>query len=169
MLAHVGHVGIDVQSEAVHRAAVGQAYTDGTDLALAVGVGVQPHTGVAGQSTRTAHTQLLQRVDHQLLDIAHVIGGPESVVHVQNGISHQLARAVIGDVAAPFDGHEVGAHRRRIALQVGREIGSRSVGEDVRMLLEQQVLLAPVVEDGRLQSQSLAIRHPSQPTDAQHV
>ena len=47
--------------------------------------------------------------------------------HRQDRVADELARAVVGDVAAAVDGDEVGADRGRVTAQVGGEVGARPV------------------------------------------
>ena len=54
-----------------------------------------------------------------------------------------------------------------VDLEVGRQIGPRAVGEHVRMLEQQQMLLAAVGEQRLLQRERLAVGHPAEPADAQ--
>ena len=118
VLAHVRQVGRDVEGEAVHRAPVLEAHADGADLARVRPVGVDPHARVLGQSAGV-DAEGRQRVDDELLDVAHVLGRAERVGDRQDRIADELARAVVRDVAAAAHGDEVGADRGRIAAQVG--------------------------------------------------
>ncbi len=109
--------------------------------------------------------EFAEGVDEQALDAADVVGRAEPIVDVQDRIADELAGAVIGDVAAALDGDEFRSDRGRFAAQVVVEIGPRPVGEHVRMFEQQQVLLATVLEQRRLDRQRLAVRDPAEPTD----
>ena len=54
--------------------------------------------------------------------------------------------------------------QRRLAV----EVGARAVREDVRVLEQQQVLLAPAIEQGLLDRQRLPIGDRAEPADAEH-
>ena len=97
-----------------------------------------------------------------------MLGGAEPVGDVDDRIPHQLARAVVRDVAATPDADQLGPDLDRVAAQVGREVGARAVREDVRMLEQQQVLLEPAIEQGLLDRQRLPIGDRAEPADAQH-
>ncbi len=128
-------------------------------------VDVEPHTGEPVEPTGVRQAELAQRVDEQTLDAAHVRGRAEPVVDVQDRVADELTGAVVGDVAAALHRHEFGADRGRLALQVVFEVGPHPVGEHVRMLQQQQVLLRPVLEQRRLQGERLPVRHAAEPSD----
>ena len=151
----------------MHRPAALQPDTDGADLARLGPVGVDPHSRVLGEPARR-DTEGGQRVDHQLLDVAHMLGGTQPVGHVDDRVADQLSRAVVRDVATPADADELGADVSGVTTQVAVEIRSRPVGEDVRMLQQQQVLLASTVEQRLLDGQRLPVRDRAEPADAQH-
>ena len=102
-----------------------EANADRRDLARVRAVGVDPDAGVLGETTGTRETELRQRVDEQLLDAVHVIGRAERVVDRQDRVPDELARTVVGDVAAALHGDEIGTDRGRITPQVGGEVGAR--------------------------------------------
>ena len=107
--------GCDVEREAVHRAAVGEAHTDRADLARVGPVDADPHAGVVVEATDVGHAELGAGVrDDHALDRADVVGGAQRVRHVDDRIADQLAGAVVGDVAAALHRHQLGADRRRI-------------------------------------------------------
>ena len=108
VLAQVGHVGGDVEGEAVHRAPALEAHADGADLARVRAVGVDPHARVLGEPSG-ADAEGGQRVDDELLDVADVPGGTELVGDGEDRVADELARTVVGDVAAAADGDELGA------------------------------------------------------------
>ncbi|MEJ7720891.1 MAG: hypothetical protein WKF58_10780 [Ilumatobacteraceae bacterium] len=93
----------------------------------------------------------------------------EGVVDRQDRVADELAGSVVRDVAATVDGDELGTDGGRLAPQVRRQVGAAPVREDVRMLQQQQVVLAPVAEQRRLHRQRLPIRHPPQPSHPQHL
>ena len=142
VLAQVGHVGRDVEGEAVHRAPALQPHADGADLARARARRRRPTRPGSRPAGRRVTPNARQRVDDQLLDVAHVLGGAEPVADVDDRIADELARAVVGDVAAAADADQLGADGRRIAAQVVAEVRARPVREHVRVLEQQQVLLA---------------------------
>ena len=91
-----------VEGEAVHRPPPLEPHADGADLARVRPVGVDPHAGVLGEPARR-HAERRQRVDDQLLDVAHVLGRAEPVAELHDRVADELARAVVGDVAAAAD------------------------------------------------------------------
>ena len=94
---------------------------------------------------------------------ANVLERALGVREVDDRVADELTGTVVRDVAAALDRHEVGADRGRVALQVGREVGMRAVGEHMVVFEQQQVLLVPVIEQRLLHRQRLAVRHPPQP------
>ena len=84
VLAHVREVGGDVEREAVHRATTGEANSDRRDLARVRPVDVDPHAGILGEPADPRETELVQRIDEQLLDAVHVFGRAERVVDRQD-------------------------------------------------------------------------------------
>ena len=70
VLAHVRHVGGDVEGEAVHRAPAGEAHADRRDLARVGAVGVDPDAGILAQPAGTGQAELGEGVDQQRLDAA---------------------------------------------------------------------------------------------------
>ena len=127
--------------------------------------GVEPHTGELVEPTGVGQPQFGERVDDQTLDVADVRRRPETVVDVDDRVADELAGTVVGDVAAALHRDEFRADRRRLAAQVGRQVGPAAVGEHVRMFEQQQMLSAAVLEQGRLDRERLAVRHSAQPAD----
>ncbi len=107
-------------------------------------------------------------MDHDLLDTVHVRrhrtrrGGD-----VHNGVGDELARAVVRDVATPVAGHEFGADESRVDEHVG-PIGVHPEGEHVRVLEQQQVVVASTVVQGALQRVRLRVRDPAEPANSEH-
>ena len=165
VLAHEAHVGVDVEREPVHRATPCQPHSDGADLPRLRAVDTDPHAGMLGKAADACHAQLLERSHDQPLDRGDVIARPHRVRYTDDRIPHQLPRPVVRHVAAPLHRHELRAHRGRVDEDVGREVGAWSVGEDVRVLEQQEVILTTVFEQGRLDVERLPIRNASQPAD----
>ena len=140
VLAQVGHVGGDVEGEAVHRPAALEAHADGADLARVAAGGVDPHPRVLGEAAG-ADAERGERVDDHLFDVADVAGGVELVGDGEDRIADELAGTVVGDVAAAAHGDELGADVGGVAAQVVGEVRPRPVREHVRVLEEQQMLL----------------------------
>ena len=65
-------------------------------------------------------------------------------LQIENGITHQLARAVIRNVATTIHLDKVGPHFTRYAFQVFVEVGTWPIGKYVRVLEQQQMLFARV-------------------------
>jgi len=73
---------------------------------------------------------------------------------------------VVGDVAASVRPHELGAHRGRGHEDVA-EIGPHAERVDVRVLEQQEVLVATPFVEGALQLVGLAERNATEPADVQ--
>jgi hypothetical protein len=166
VLAQVRHVGGDVEGEAVHRAAVLQPYADRGDLSWLPRVRIDPHARILRQSPG-GDPERGEGVDQELFDVADVLGRTETVAHVDDRIADELAGAVVRDVAAPPDPDEVGTDGCRVAVQVVGEVRPRSVGEHVRVLEQEEVLLTAAVEEGLLHRQRLPVRDGAEPPDVQ--
>ena len=148
----------------MHRSGVGQPHTDRADLARVRSADPHPHAGILRQHPHVGDAQLVERADDQCLDGRDVVRGTQRVGHVDDRIADQLARTVVGDVAASLHRHEFGAHRHRVDPHVDVEVGPRSVGEDVWVLQQEEVVGRAVLEQHGLQGQGLAIRHAPEPT-----
>ncbi len=166
VLAQVGHVGGDVEGEAVHRPPALETHADGADLARVGSGGVDPHPGIFGE-TAGADAERGEGVDDHLLDVADVAGGIELVGDGEDRIADELARTVIGDVATAAHRDQLGADVGGLAPQVVGEVRPRSVGEHVRVLEEQQVLFGAAAEERLLHRQGLAVGHAPQPPNPQ--
>ena len=121
-VVEVRQVGIDVEGEAVHRAAAAQAHADGRDLRGPV----DPHARVAVEPGRTGEPEVGQRVDQHLLDRAHVGDGVGHAAaplagHRQDRVADELARPVVGDVAAAVGADQLGADASGVDQHVGRD------------------------------------------------
>ena len=77
VLAHVAHVGGDVEREAVHRATMREPHTDRADLARVGSADPDPHAGVVVETADIGDAQLGEAGDDHPLDRAHVIGGAD--------------------------------------------------------------------------------------------
>ena len=177
VVTQVPEVGRDVEGEAVHRSPTREPHADRADLARVRALGVDPDPRVVVEPAGVRQTELGEGVDDQLLDRAHVgdgVGESARALAVlgrqaQDRIPDQLPRAVVGDVAASVDCHQLGADGGRFDEHVGVQVGAWTVGEDVRVLQQQQVLLVPVGEQRLLDAQRLPVGHPPQPAHPQHV
>ena len=169
VLAHVAHIGLHVQCEAVHRAVVSQPHSDGADLARVGAAHAHPHAGVLVETADVGDTQLLQRTHDKTLEGAHMVAGTQRIGHVHNGVPDQLTRAVVRHVATTLHAHQLGTHRRRVDEHIGGQVGPRAVGEHVRVLEQQQMVERAVLEHRLLQCQRFAIRHAPEPADAQRT
>ena len=148
VLTQVAHIGTHVEPESVHAATSRDANANGTNLAGIRTVGVDPHTWILGEASGIGHTQLAERVDNELLDIAHMrhrVGRASSApvlrVQRQHRVAHQLTGAVIGDITAAVHGQQFGANRGGVYQHVGQYIGPRTVGKHMAVLEQQQVVL----------------------------
>ncbi len=75
---------------------------DRGDLAGPVAVRIQPHPGGPRDPAGAGQAEVGEGVDHQLLDAVDVTGyGGMAHGHRDDRVAGQLARPVVGDVAAP--------------------------------------------------------------------
>ena len=98
-----------------------------------------------------------------------MVAGTEAVRYGDQRVADQLPRAVVGDVAAALHPHQFRAHRGRLHPEVAGQVRARAMGEHVRMLQQEEVVLTAVGEDGLLQCQRLAVRHATEPAHAQRA
>ena len=124
--------------------------------------GYSPDAGGAGQA------EVGQRVDHHLLEAVHVGRSRGRVVgHGDDRVGHQLARAVIGDVAAAVGPLEHGPDRGRVDEHV-TVIGVRAERVGVRVLEDEQVVVVRPRGQGVLQLVGLVVRDRPERADTQH-
>jgi hypothetical protein len=83
----------------------------------------------------------------------------------QYRVANQLARPVIGDVAAALHLHQLDTHRHWLAAQIICQVCCVPVGKNMWMLEQQQVLIHPVFKQSRLQCEGFAIWHTTKPPD----
>ena len=119
-------------------------HAEGANFAGVGGPGfpTEPHAGKAGNATGV-QAVFGEGADNGFLQRAEVPMnvGPE-IVEVENGVAHQLAGAVVGDVAAPVDAVEAGVVRGQagvIEQQVLR-LAALAQRVGVRVLTKQQVV-----------------------------
>ena len=136
-----------VQGDPVVAHAALDAQPERADLARGGSVGVHP---AARMSVATAglDAERPARVDHRALERAHQRPYEQApTAQADDRVGHQLARAVVGHLAAPFDADDVdparcerlgrGEDMRRIRGAAEREHG--------RVLEQQQLVADPVV------------------------
>ena len=140
---------------------------DGADLAGTVSLGIQPHARVAAEAAGAGQAQIAQDVNDELLDAVNVAGrGVAAHGHRQDRVADELARSVIGDIAAPVAGYQLGADRGRVHEDV---LGPRphAEGVDVGMLQEEQPVIQPRGPQAALEGQAVLVAHPTQPARPQ--
>ncbi len=93
--------------------------------------------------------------------------GGQAVGNRNDRIEHQLAGAVVSDVAAAVGLFEGGAHGSRIDQNV-RPIGVDPQREDVGMLEDEQILVVGVLRQRMLQDVRLVIGNRPQGANPQH-
>ncbi len=146
----------------------GRAHAHRRHLGRARPGGVEPDPGVLGQPAGVGHAEGRERVDHHLLEAAHVVAARrESIGHGQDRVDDQLARAVVGDVAAAVGAHELGPERLGIAQHVGR-VGPDPEREDVAVLEDEQIVVAGALGEGPLERVCLLVADSPEASDAQH-
>ena len=170
-MAEVAEIRGHVQREPMHRHPPVGAHPDGGDLPRC-----GPDSGVAGLGPRL-DSEIVQRRDQHLLDPPNVTDDVETTGKPGNGtdgISDELAGAVIGDVTASVDGMEFGlqvGEDGSIHLQV-RTVPVSPDGVRVGMLQQQEVVVSsaavgPPIPDGALQVPRLCVPEPPEPADPQ--
>ena len=161
-------VGVDVQREAVHRAAACEPHTDGADLARRARSVEDPHPGIALGAARMRQAEIGEDVDHELLHAMHVARrGVGAHGHTEDRVADQLAGAVVRHVATAIGLDQLGPHRRgRHEHMVER--GAHAERVDVRVLEEEQVVVR-VLEQGVLERVRVAVAHASEPARVQHA
>ncbi len=90
-------------------------------------VGVDPHARVLAGARQPGQAEVGQRVDDQLLEAVARAPGPTPacVGHREDRVADELARAVVGDVAAAVGPHQLGADRRRVDQHVASDRRAR--------------------------------------------
>ena len=134
-----------------------------TPMAHSLRRAVDPHARVAGEAAGAGQAEVGAHVDHQLLDAVDVGGrGAGRVGPGQDRVADELARPVVGDVAAP-----VGADQGRAeVVGVGEDVVERppqAEGEDVRVLEEEQVGVGGPLEQRPLEGVGVGELRPPQP------
>ena len=102
-VAEVAQVGVDVQRQAVHRDEVAAADADGAHLAGTGRVAFQPN---ARGSVHTSRHDAIRgaHADDGFLQRVYVGFQPQmEIFQVEDGVAHQLAGAVVSDVAPAVD------------------------------------------------------------------
>ena len=175
MLAHKRHVSRNIERKSMHRATISRPtahpHTDCANLAGILGVWIYPNTRELAHAPSVVHSKLGQRVNHQLLNVIYIgasvgravdsVLGPQT----QNGVTNQLTRSVIRNVSTPLHFNEICTDISWRTAQVICQVGGVSVGENVWVLKQQQVLIQPMLKQSRLQSKCLAIWHTTNPPD----
>ena len=132
-------------------------------------VGVDPHARVARPAARRGRPSSA-RVSITTCSIAVRRGaGTERGAggHVDDRVADQLARPVVGDVAAPVGSHQLGPDRGRVDEHVGR-VGVHPERVDVRVLEQQQVVVAARGRAGRAAARAPRVGDPTQPANPEH-
>ena len=88
-----------------------------------------------------------------------VLGRAERVGDVDDRVADELARAVVGDVAAAPDGDELGADGGRVAAQVVARSARGPWVNTCGCSSSSRCCSAPVVEQRLLHRERLAVRH----------
>ena len=154
----------------MHGSTTRKPNTDCTDLAWLGPIDTNPHAGVLVEAADIFDAELGETGHDHTLDRAHVLCRAHRVWHVDDRIADELARTVIGHIPASPHRHEFGADGAWVNQDVDGKVGAWSVGEDVRMLEEQQMILDAVTEQRLLHRERLAVGNPPEPANAKsHV
>ena len=99
-----------------------------------------------------------------------MVSRTDSVRHVDDRVADELPGAVIGDIATALHRHQFGTDRSRVDEHVDRKVGAWPMGEHMRVLEQEQMILDAIGEDGRLHRECLAVGNPAEPANPQcHV
>ena len=162
-------VDIDIEREAMKRAAALDAHTDRGDLAGLWRVGVKPDAGVPVISRRFGKPEVSQRLDQKVLDRRNKlrgVGKPTAAPgHVKNRISDELARCMHGDIATAVDFTDNGIDSGRIDQDIGR-ITTATEGEHRWVFQEQQVIAAAALQL-QLQRVGLVVGNATEPSNTE--
>ena len=91
---------------------------------------------------------------------------PAPTGHVEDRVTDQLTRTVVGDVATPISLDELGTKRTKL-ISVDQQVltgGAATRGDRVGMLQEKQMITA-TDEQRPLKGQRVSVRDPPEPTD----
>jgi hypothetical protein len=159
-----GEIGIDVQREAVTRPSARNPHADRRNLLVA-----DPHAGKA-LGAFCGDPEVGKGRDQDVFQCAYIrddITLPRAPLSERHDrVAHELAGAVIRDVAAPIRLDEIGTDRSGVAQHV-LQLRARPQRVDVRMLEQQQVVVVGVAVQRALQRLGFAIRNRAQPARAQ--
>ena len=154
----------------MHGPGPGQAHPDGGDLAGPESSRIDPHAGVALHPARV-EPQAGQHVDEHLLqppDVGGGVGHPAAPLagDGEDRVADELARPVVGDLAAPVGLHHLGPEGLNVGQQVA-PAAPAAQGHHVGVLQQQQMVVAGAAVQPPLQGQGVAVGDPPQPADAQ--
>src|SRR5580658_6967616 len=97
----ITQIGGDIQRETMRSYPAADVYADGGDLAIA-----HPNSGELGNALRF-DSVARERIYNRLLHAAHICAYvPFPIAQVEDGIAHELARPVVGHIAAAVGGIE---------------------------------------------------------------
>jgi hypothetical protein len=153
----------------VHGSSSGDSHTDGSNLAGPKSFDIDPHSG-RSRYPSAIDPKICEDIDQKLLDTLHVDG---SVGHAptpftrngENRITDKLPRPVIGDVATPVSGDNVGAERLHIDQEV---LDRRPLAQcDYMVVFEQEEVIVFTCDELALECQRVAVPDSAEPADPQ--
>ena len=154
-------VGVDVEGEAVHRAPADVADPDGGDLAI-----VDPDARELVDGGGAGQAEIGERADEHLLegvDVRRRVGDTGDGRQGEDRVADELARSVVGDVAAAVGLDELGADLGGRHEDVA-QVGPHTERVHVRMLEQQQVVGGAVLGAARAGGRAPPRTEPGPPT-----
>jgi hypothetical protein len=158
----------DVEGKPVARDPTREAHPDGRQL-----LGPHPGTGQTGDALGR-NPVVCGRPNEDFFEVAHVAVDVAAIgFEIENGIAHDLAGTVVGDVAAPAGFVDVDTPRRQL-IEAGENVAAPAIAahaerQHVWVLEKQQHVVDAVVlaliDEGTLKRQPLAVRHDAESAD----
>ena len=162
-VAEVRQVRVHVQGESVSGYAAAYPHAHGGNLLV-----VDPHADQVG-ATPGRQPEVVERQDDHLFQGAHVGARAAQRANVHDGVSHNLAGAVVGDQASPVNVDDSNAKLRKRAVAGEHVVYDGAAAERVRVgVFEQQqrvryLARAPAPRNVALRVPRLCVVHLSQP------
>ncbi len=143
-------------------------HADGGDFAGGRAAGIDPDARVLLDRRRSGQADVGQGLDHDLLQPVHVRRSRRRVVgYGHDRVGDQLARPVVGDVAAAVGPREHGPDAGGFDQDMAH-VGVRAEGVGGRVLQHQQVVVVRLTRQGVLEHVGLVVGDRPERADAEH-
>jgi hypothetical protein len=153
----------------VHRSTSRDPDADGADLPRSLSARVEPNPRATWQAPGAGEPEIGERVDEDLFHRVHV--GRDRASDERHGddrVADELARAVVGDVAAAVGSLVLGTVHARLCEKV-LGTGPHPKRVDVAVLEQEQVLRVAVPEERVLHRECVAIADATKPADVKRT